>query len=1048
MSKNPMEDDENAFSRRTFMKASGAMAGASALGLGAAGSAAAEDFELDSRLLNWRTVEAQKVWDRGFRGRPDRTLALTDSGISARHPELGPFNGVTALIEDDGLRLIDPEASDRDITQIGDQIEEFRTGTAGPGTFVEGSEVTTEPFVPSTVVTEQLSESGDPVQLAAELHWSPYQDNTNDLELRLDIQGPDGSWSEVARAATAGMPETLSGVEIDPEATYRFVAEQYTNTNCDFRVTLSLFEVSGELKPADDPFAFLDDDSDEPMPKTVGWYDAGGRYGNFDRPRDPNGHGSHCAGIMTGTGRGSAIDYDNTEVDKPQAILLPGDFIEYEVDVHATSSVFVSALGENVKVEIVLDDEIVHESPLRLDSIIADEPAVHDSGTATYTVRVRPMETNAAAPAAQQAQNGNPTTGRLKEIAYGSYIPPAEVTEGARAEGGPQTVHPGLAPDMSLVGLQGLSGPTVDLGNHAEEFAKTFNIRAVNMSWGYAYGLPLGAFGGTLDETPASLKDIAQAGILPVAAAGNFMTPANGNSVPAGMDEPISVAATGPFDGLTPYSAGGVGTIDEDENDVDRKPDVTAPGGDIDDFLVLLGTGVAGTPYPVPSYYELVRSVSAASPDESFDANDPPRDYASLGGTSMASPYVCGVSGLVAQAMEEEAPDSIQLPTPEELANMDKGDALDWTYRLKQVILATASETAFTAAPYHAAKSPPHAPVYTHGGRDPYEGFGRANPDAAVDAVSRNLFGDDVFPELGDSDYDEEYRESVGTYIPEDSRAVAGYVTVPGGDFTASIEFDDYSGGNDGMAKGSPHLDLFVYDAENPSQNGEPNIVASDQGEQGSASVSVSVPRGSRDEPTERTFYVVAKIVNIPGVVNGYDVQANFDFNVGFSPAARFDDPVVDFTATGTRSDDGSVFLGGQTNEVNVTLESFNDDLTDEAELYDVIPSEWSLQTEYSDAVVDGETEDGRTRIQLVRKDNAGNVSDETVDSSDVSGDDTETFTYFVEAPASPGASGPYTFGPAEAVAVDPDAGENKEVGSESSTVGSEDQNVLIGQQT
>jgi hypothetical protein len=1007
MSKNPTDDNEHAFSRRTFMKASGAMAGASALGLGAAGSAAAEDVQLDDRLLNWRSVEAQKVWDRGFRGRPDRTLALTDSGISARHPELGPFNDVTAIIEDGSLRLIDPEASDRDTTQIGDEIEEFRTGTAGPGTFAEGSEVTTDPFTPSDVVDSEFDTDADPVQLAAELHWEPYEDNTNDLEFRLDVQGSDGSWSEVARAATAGMPETFSGVDIDPDATYRFVAEQYTNANCDFWVDLSLFEVTGELADAGDPFAFLDEDHDGPMPKTVGWYDAGGRYGNYDRPRDPDGHGSHVSGIMTGTGRGSAIDYDNTDVDKPQALLLPGDFIEYEVEVHATSSVFVSALGENVKVEIVHDDEVVHESPLRLDSIIADEPAVHDSGTATYTVRVRPMETNAAAPAAQQAQRGNPTTGRLEEIAYGSYLPPAEVTEGARSDDGPQTVHPGLAPDMSLVGLQGLSGPTVDLGDHADEFAETFNIRAVNMSWGYAYGLPLGAFGGTLDDTPEALKDIAQAGILTVAAAGNFMTPANGNSVPAGMDEPISVAATGPFDGLTPYSAGGVGTVDEDENDVDRKPDVTAPGGDIDDFLVLLGTGVAGTPYPVPSYYELVRSVRAADPDTDFDVDDPPRDYASFGGTSMASPYVCGVSGLVAQAMEEEAPDPIQLPTPNELANTDDPKALAWTYRLKQVILATASETAFTAAPYHAAKSPPHAPVYTHGGRDPYEGFGRANPDAAVDAVSRNLFGEGEFPTLGDSDYNETYRESVGTYIPEDSRAVAGYVTVPGGDFEASIEFDDYSGGNAGMAKGSPHLDLFVYDAENPSQNGEPNIVVSDQGEQGSASVSVNLDRGSSTDPTERTFYVVAKIVNIPGVVNGYDVQANFDLDVAFSPAEPFPPESVDLDADGTRETDSSVYTGGQTKTVEITVGDFNDELTDEVRVYDEIPSGWK-PLGYGDFEGVESEGGGRTVIDL------GTVSTEDLDT------DEATRTYFVEAPDGIDRTGQYTFGPAEAEAVDP----------------------------
>jgi nitrous oxide reductase len=67
MTREPNDDTDSSLSRRTFMKAAGVTAGAAAPGVGASGSAAAAG-ELDSRLLNWRRVEAKKVWDRGYRG--------------------------------------------------------------------------------------------------------------------------------------------------------------------------------------------------------------------------------------------------------------------------------------------------------------------------------------------------------------------------------------------------------------------------------------------------------------------------------------------------------------------------------------------------------------------------------------------------------------------------------------------------------------------------------------------------------------------------------------------------------------------------------------------------------------------------------------------------------------------------------------------------------------------------------------------------------------------------------------------------------------------
>ncbi|PSP78230.1 hypothetical protein BRC88_11030 [Halobacteriales archaeon QS_4_69_225] len=1064
MSDEPIDDSDSTLPRRTFMKAAGATAGAAALGVGAGSAAAAVDG-LDSRLLNWRRVEAKKAWDRGYRGRPDRTLAITDSGLSARHPDLGPWNGVVASTDDDGnlvLADVDDQNVDYPDPDAAVTVTELATlegsGSVGPGAADAGqvSRDVIVTFTPATRADQEAAEEDqdlEPTQLEGTLTWTPQrQDNELFLEKKVD-----GDW-EVVRSGTdfnplSGAGERIVANGIEAGAMYRWVIETYVNASASYEFTGAVNNRQGVQQPdiefgstgSVDPFEEIDYEPgqeavDPAAPKTVGWYNEAKRYTEARRPRDGDGHGSHCAGIMSGTGQASVIDYRNTTYEEPRTVVLPTEFLEYDVEVAADATVFASAIGDNVRVEVIYDDEVVHSTGVRTDSIIADEPAVHGSGTATYTIRVRPYETDAATgEVAERAQEGNPTAGRLTEIAYGSYVAPGDIDgsppAGARRPGGNQSVHPGIAPNFSLVGLEGLAEPTLDLGEFAGAFADVFNVRAVNMSWGYIFGLPIGATGGALSDIPSAIRKIAEGGMLSVAAAGNAMTPANGNGAPAGMDEAISVAATDPFDGLTPYSAGGLGTADEDENDVDRKPDVTAPGGDINDYAALLATALADgsvpvdVGYPIPGNYELARAVQTGDENTAYEAADPPRDYTGKGGTSMASPYTCGTVGLVAQAMEEDAPDSIALPAP--------GDTeFDDVMRLKQVVLATASETVFTAAPYHAAKSPPSAPQYTHGERDPYEGFGRVNPDAAVDAVSRNLLG--ANPQLGDETYEVGLGGTVGTNLPVDSRAVAGYVDVPGGSLDVSVDFTSYAGGNAGQATGSPHLDLFVYDAANPDENGEPSVVASARGTDGTASVSVDVDRGSREDPNERTFYVVAKIVNIPGAVNGYDVQANFEMSVNFDPADAFPPKEIDLDVSGSRDDDASVFTAGQTNRVEITVDDFNEELTDAVRVTDQVPDGWSVDENFGD--VDSFDE------------NSGVVTFEgTASADDVSGDGSKTFAYFAEAPEE-GAddTGTYTFGPAEATAVNPETFDdpNRTQGSTSEEFGGTDTNTVVGAST
>jgi subtilisin family serine protease len=919
-------------SRRTFLKATGVAAGVGIFGA-RADTVAAADGELDADFFNWRAREASRVWERGYRGRPDRTVALTDSGIETRHPDLGPWNGVRATIRNGDLVL---PKSERERVYL-DGAGESVSGTMGPGTFANPDQNTHE-------FTTASGAEGIDVTMT----WTPedVQDNGEDIELYLDKQTDDG-WERVAASTNGSQPEQiLNYVEADHR--YRFVVETWLNVTAEYEITADYYEHEGEFEALDPSAVFADVGTGADDPKTVGWFDAGPRYGMHRQPRDPNGHGTHCSSIMAGSGRGSAVDPEAVTTEQPGEVLALGDTRKYEIEAQAGTGVFASAYGTGIELLVEgpdgreLDSTAVTSDSAVNDNAVAEAPA-ETSGT--YTVIARAIDGELA------------TTARLDEISVGAFED-AESTNGDRT-GASTGLHTGVAPNQSLLGLQGLSGPTGQLAKHATDFKNTFNVRAVNMSWGYTGGLPLGSVGGILDTTPGGIKDIAQAGILTCAAAGNAATPANGNGSPAVADEAISVCATGPLDGLAAYSSGGIGALDEDEDAVYMKPDVSAPGGILDDLINAAQTGEANTP-----------------------EDDQPaiRDYTGKAGTSMATPFTTGVTGLLAQAMEEDAPASIALPEP---ADTDFDDVM----RLKQVILATASETAFTAAPFHRA----HEPTYDFGGRDPYEGYGRVNPAAAVDAVTRNV--------EGSSD------AVVGLNLPEDQRAVAGYVQAGPGTVAADLSFDYYSGGNKGMAEGAPHVDLFVYDAETPADHGEPNVVARAQGLQGDASASVALPRDSE----ERTLFVVAKLVNVPGAVNGNDIQAHCSLDVAVDPG---------FFVSGTRSDDGSAFTGGQTNQVDLTV-----DPSEDSQVRDVVPADWDVLTDYSDDVDRVEETDGVKHVYFTETATADAETD---------------YTYFAEAPSGIAVSDAYTFGPAE---VDPGTGWV-------AVSGTSDTNVVAGVET
>ena len=852
--------------RRSFLQAAAVAAGATLLGAAGSGVAGAASGHGDYR--NWRAIEAQHVWDRGYRGRPDRVIGLTDSGLDARHPDLGPWNGVRAFIESGELKLTKPAQNDVTRSESG-ETERF-SGTMGPGTFATGEEKYHEFTAPSDVD-----------QLDSTLSWGPVAEN--DLEFRLDVW-TGSRWETEARAATGSQPEKLLHVPVESGTRYRYVVEAYLNTQTNYTIDGAYYDVSGDFTTYDDSVVFegTGGTPTADTPKTVGWYDAGSRYGLYDRPRDQNGHGTHCSSIMGGSGRAAAIDAGAFTEETPRTTLdaVSGSVLRYEVDVDAGEGLFGAAYGKLLELRLYdpqgtqIDSSGATSDSSSFDVNVVEEPATV-SGTYAFEVHTADGEDAGAA--------------YVDRVGYGPFLAP-DSTAADRVAGGDDGLHTGLAPNQSLVCLQGLSAPTEDLGRHAEAFAETFNMRAVNMSWGYTGGLPLGAAAGTLDRIPGVIKDIAEAGILTLAAAGNAATPLNGNGSPGIADECVSVVATGPLDGISAYSSGGVGGIDEDEEEAYMKPDVTAPGGLVDD---------------------LVTAADIGNPDQPESAQPPIRDFTGKAGTSMAAPFTTGATGLLAQAMEEDGGPRLGLPDP-----ADAG--IDDVYRVKQLLLATASETAFTAAPYHRAK----LPTYDFGGRDPYEGFGRLNPGAAVDAATRELSGTTS--------------EQVGLNVPFDERAVAGYVDFGVGEVEASVEFTGYEGDDSDLTTAPPHVDLFVYDGGNPGEHGEPNLVDRAAGVAGSASVAASEGPGKGGS----TYLVVAKLVDVPGATNGDDVRVNLDLTVDKTRGVR---------ARGNRKEDDGLLGAGVTTTVEVTVEPEAD-----VTVRDVVPAEFDLVADALSLVTSG----------------------------------------------------------------------------------------------
>jgi hypothetical protein len=198
-------------------------------------------------------------------------------------------------------------------------------------------------------------------------------------------------------------------------------------------------------------------------------------------------------------------------------------------------------------------------------------------------------------------------------------------------------------------------------------------------------------------------------GIIVVAAAGNeadrYSEEERVMADPPRAALAITVGASNEKNALTEYSTYGFSSPRQDQSE-DYKPDLIAPGGSF--------------------CYSCLAAPDSGTSD-ALGKDMEPNDYITAAGTSFSSPFVAGCAAVIVQAMERTG--------------------IQWDFTssqypryVKMVLCATASETntsregnVWNPTLQRAANGPSGFPS----GKDPYEGYGMVNLDAAVEAVSQ-----------------------------------------------------------------------------------------------------------------------------------------------------------------------------------------------------------------------------------------------------------------------------------------------------------------------
>lgn len=347
----------------------------------------------------------------------------------------------------------------------------------------------------------------------------------------------------------------------------------------------------------------------------------------------------------------------------------------------------------------------------------------------------------------------------------------------------------GVAPASKWAGYKvfkndgtGLTSYTDAALDHLVTNRSANNMKVANLSLGVV-GDP-----GINTTQRNKVNTAAANGVVVVVAAGN-----DGRKSTTGqreIDDPgrahyaITVGASSPINQLTNYSSAGFAAPgDGNSGDEDRKPDLAAPGGSDNQGLILAADSNAN--------------------DDGFASDGAASDYTPFKGTSMASPFIAGCAALVIDALQQSG------------VTWDftgaSGEPLADVMKVKQLLLMTASESNNTRESGSNASNP----TLNRGSKDSEEGYGVVNADAAVDAVRLSPLADSVnISESSDTTFG-----SGAT----DKRVWARRINLTSGkavNLGVSVTED---------ISGSADFDAYIY-RETPDAYGNPVILASSTG--------------------------------------------------------------------------------------------------------------------------------------------------------------------------------------------------------------------------